>query len=121
MKSKPIVWAILAIALILVVACTNLPLRRPRSDIQNWVLEKTPLGSSVEDVRSVIAGNRWKVNLDWKGTNNTLTEVQGTQIIGAYLGGYQGLPWHADVDAYWGFDDDGKLIDLNVRKYYDAL
>ena len=102
MKSKPIVCAILMIALILVSACTNLPLRR-------------------SEVKAVIARNRWELKFDWKGTNNTLTEIRGTRIIFAYLGGYQGLPWHADVDAYWGFDENGKLIDLNVRKHYDAL
>jgi hypothetical protein len=125
MKIEPLVCALLAVALILSAACTNLPLRRPKSDIQNWVLDKAPLGSSIAEVKSVIARNRWKINLDWKGTNskastNSYPYVQGTQILAAYLGGYQGLPWRADVDAFWGFDEDGKLIEFCVRKYYDG-
>jgi hypothetical protein len=47
--------------------------------------------------------------------------VKGTRVIGAYLGGYQGIPYRVELDAYWGFDESGHLIDLNVRKGVDAL
>jgi len=78
------------------------------------------------DVKSLIAKQRWKLNYEWHGVNVDATPrsypyVRGGHIIGAYFGHYQGLPWRADVDAFWGFDDTGRLIDFHVRKDYDTL
>jgi hypothetical protein len=40
-----------------------------------------------------------------------------------YLNHHRGfpIPVVVDVDAYWGFDSQGRLIDLNVRKMTDSL
>jgi hypothetical protein len=43
------------------------------------------------------------------------------EMVEAYLGHYQGIPWRADVDALWGFDDSGKVMDFQIRKSYDRL
>jgi len=37
------------------------------------------------------------------------------------LGSFRGFPWGGYVDAFWGFDSRGKLIDLHVRKGHDGL
>jgi hypothetical protein len=101
------------------------PLRWPTDSIKNWLLGKASLGSSVSEVKTIIAQQGWRSDLDWQGTNSLASPrdypyVKGTHIINAYLGHYQGIPFRADIDAFWGFDDQGKLIDLYVRKDYDA-
>jgi hypothetical protein len=112
--------------LLLVVGCASTPLRRSEGNIQNWVLQKAPLGSSVADVKAVIKSQGWRLDFEGEGTNSPTSPkdypyVRGKHIIWAYFGSYQGIPWHADVDAFWGFDDAGKLIDFHVRKDYNAL
>jgi hypothetical protein len=50
--------------------------------------------------------------------------VKGEHIIGVrYLNHHLGfpIPTDVDVDAYWGFNSQDKLIDLNVRKMVDSL
>ena len=102
------------------------PLWMPASGLRSWILRRAPLGSSSEQVDAFIAAHHWSRHYDWHGTPSPTSEkpypaVKGTRVIGAYLGGYQGIPFRADLDAYWGFDESGHLIDLNVRKMVDAL
>jgi hypothetical protein len=54
-------------------------------------------------------------------SQKTYPGVNGNEIVGAYFGHYRGLPWLVDVYAFWGFDSNGKLIDLKVSKIPDAL
>jgi hypothetical protein len=123
-------WAIAIVAII----CAGIvvrdalihPLWMPASGVRAWLLRRAPLGSSPEQVDALIAAHRWSRHYDWHGTPSHSSEefypaVKGSRIIGAQLGGYQGIPFRADLDAYWGFDESGHLIDLNVRKMVDAL
>jgi hypothetical protein len=127
MNRKSISWK-LAVAggIILLSALFFLnPLHWPEGSIKNWLLWKAPLGSSISDVKALITHQGWRLENDWQGTNSPTSPtdypyVTGTHILVAYLGHYQGIPWRADVDAFWGFDDQGRLIDLYVRKDYDA-
>lgn len=119
--------AVAAVALI--VAATILlknPLRKSQDEIQNMILSELPLGTSIDEVKSYIVKNGWDLEYEWEGKPSKAPEdqypgVKGRHIIGAYLGHYQGLPWRVDIDAYWGFDSDNKLIDLRIRKMADAL
>ena len=102
------------------------PLWMPGSRLRAWMLRRAPLGSPPDQVDAFIAAHHWCRNYDWHGTPSASSEkffpgVRGTRVIGAYLGGYQGIPYRVEVDAYWGFDESGHLIDLNVRKGVDAL
>ena len=128
MSRKAIIWtvALAATVLLLGAAFLGSPLRWSEGHIQNWVLRKAPLGSSVADVKALINRQGWRLDFEWQGTNSPASPrdypyVRGGHIIGAYFGHYQGIPWRADVDAFWGFDESGKLIDFHVRKGYDAL
>ena len=100
-----------AVVVILCIAVLTSPLRWSEAHIQQWVLRKAPLGSSVADVRALIEKQDWKLDYEWRGTNldanpRNYPYVRGGHIIGAYFGHYQGLPWRADIDAFWGFDDE---------------
>ena len=44
----------------------------------------------------------------------------GTQHLRASLGDYQGIPFEVNVTAFWGFDADGKLIDIWVWKTFEG-
>jgi hypothetical protein len=128
MNPKAIIWTVSLAAIVIFPGAVFLlnPLRWSEGHIHNWVLRQAPFGSSVSDVRALIERQGWKSDYDWQGTNshaspNDYPYVRGVRIIGAYFGHYQGIPWRADVDAFWGFDENGKLIDLHVRKDYDTL
>jgi hypothetical protein len=128
MTRRQVVWVsgLTAVAVLLgVVAWTN-PLHWSEARIQQWALRKAPLGSSVADVKTLIEKQGWKLKYEWRGANLDASPreypyVRGGHIIGAYFGHYQGVPWRADVDAFWGFDDEERLIDFHVRKSYDTL
>lgn len=102
------------------------PLRWPEGQIQDWVLRRAPLSSSSADVKALMDRQGWKQTSDWKGTNSQRSSgeypyVRGQRILVSDLGCYQGIPWRTHVEVFWGFDEDGKLIDVHVRKTRDAL
>jgi hypothetical protein len=126
MFSKPLLIAtglvivIIAAGLGIKMLSTN-PLRQSEDNIRMQILATVPLGSSVREVDSYIEAQGWKSSYNWEGTPTHLTEtfypgVKGQHIIGADLGHYRGILGRVDLDAYWGFDAAGKLIDLHVRK-----
>jgi hypothetical protein len=106
------------------------PLTMHDEEIHDWVLMQTPLGSSIDDVSKVMEKNGWKRDL---GHQENLgfykMGVVGAKSIHADLGIYR--EWHfpvlaywdwtclVDVDVYWGFDENGKLIDVWVQKSWD--
>jgi hypothetical protein len=73
-----------------------------------------------------IAVMGWQVG--YPGTNNGFLKQEpggpahevGASSICGRLGHYS-LPFRTDVMAYWGFDTNGYLIDVWVRKDTDAL
>ena len=106
-------------------ASTN-PLRESEVNIRLRILGNVPLGSSVQDVNNFIAKEGWKISYDREGTPTNLSEksypgVKGRHIIGADLGHYLGIYGRVDLDAYWGFDSEGRLVDLRVRKMVGSL
>lgn len=100
------------------------PLFITEEGIRKSVLKKTPLGTSIEEVRTFIFKKRWKITQEWNGTFKERDEknypyVSGSSFmeatVGRYIGGY------VNVEAFWGFDDENKLIDVKIRKTYDDL
>ena len=128
MNRKAIVWTLILLAVVILPGAALLlsPLRWSEGQIQNWVLRKAPLHCSVADVRALIDRQGWKLTSDWQGTNSHASSrdypyVRGGRILVAHLGYYQGIPWRTDVETFWGFDENDKLIDVHVRKTRDAL
>jgi hypothetical protein len=119
---------ILPVVAIFVIGCSGVnPLRQSEPDLRVWILNQAPLGASPESVVRLISNEGWMKEFDTSGRQTDLSEkfypgVKGVRTIGANLGYYYGLPWgRVDVEAFWGFDADGKLIDLHVRKGVSAL
>jgi hypothetical protein len=78
------------------------------------------------EVRSLIQEEGWAVSYDSETRGFLDQRVHPSPIVGeksirAHLGSYQGLPWKVFVTVFWGFDHQGKLIDVWVWKTYDTL
>jgi hypothetical protein len=131
MKHKSTFWmlGILGIIILTCIAILSNPFRGSETYIRHWLLKKAPLGSSVEEVKSMISKNGWTLDFERQGTPTAVSEkqypgVKGEHIIGVlHLDHHHGfpIPLDVDIDAYWGFDTQGRLIDLNVRKMTDSL
>ncbi len=78
------------------------------------------MGSSVEEVRAVMVAQHWQKWYEKElhqdpDRPNAYPGVRGNYAIGVDFGKHFGLPFSYSVDAYWGFDQNGKMIDLKVR------
>ena len=96
------------------------PLRRPKEKIQEWVLEKTPVGSSRQHVLAVIQREGWAGHPEFRGVVPK-EAPRGISFYGADLGSYQGLPWRCRADAFWGFDANDRVIDLYVSSWCEGI
>ena len=114
--------AVLAVLIGIAVRIYN-PLWRSATAIEAGLRSAAPEGTSIDSVRSLITQSGWRVEHEWSWSTPTSPAdlgVTGDRILFVSMGGYQGIPWHADVDSFWGFDRAGNLMDIHVRKSYDA-
>jgi hypothetical protein len=109
------------------VAASPVGLRRSETAIRASILALTPLGSSSETVLALVQKEKWKSQgLDnrsgfLKQEHGKKSEVVGVAHIQAYLGHHWTFPFlRTDVTAYWGFDTQGRLIDVWIWKTIDA-
>jgi hypothetical protein len=85
----------------------------------------TPLGSKVEEVEKFLDA-RGFVHRPGKKDSSYFEFYLRTAPPGNYtaieveLGEYQGLPWWVFVRGLWVFDEEGRLIEINVYKFYDS-
>ena len=105
------------------------PLRSSDSDIRVRLLAATPLGTPMGQVKQVIQQRGWVVReiSERAGYPNGghPEVVVGAKHIRASLGDYTsfslGLPFPANVTAFWGFDEQARLVDVRVWRTIDAL
>lgn len=145
MKNKIMVYSSLGLALIILITVISVlsnPLRRSQEQIEESILELTPIGMSMEDVLEAIESKKkWETinvsnehgflkqgSLKRDDTENTIIGGESIEVLaGKYIG-----EWHLDqnvlntivhalfkrsVYVYWGFDENSKLIGLHVMKY----
>ena len=114
------------------------PMRRPQSLIRRHVLMLTPIGMSMENVLMVIENNdQWgnpSVNYEtgfphprhnvpgWPVSPLTGISIVGDQSIRVFVEPYRpsnvpilGLFAETRVTIFWGFDENGNLIEVYVR------
>ena len=118
-KKRIILLAVAVIAALLCVVWYSSPLRRPDAGVRAWVLKKTPLGSSLSDVESVVTKRGWFASRRAGGYDGRWS-FSGTYIRGE-LGDYQGLPLHTSVTAFWEFDANNQLTNVLIWKTRDGL
>jgi hypothetical protein len=130
-KTLSLVAIVVAAALLGVTILASNPLRKSQTNLRAWILKQAPLGSSVSDVKAVIKSHGWAIVAEWRGKpSETSSEsasfkdypgVKGEYFIQANLGRYQGVPFPITVDAHWGFDSTGRLVDLRIRKIANGI
>jgi hypothetical protein len=123
---KEVFTAILITATLLasVVAIASFnPLRRPAEDIRVSFLKATPVGSDSYSVIKFAKERGYDVASRSGGYYVDRSTVVGTSSMHCLLGEYHGipLPFVTSVEAYWAFDQQGKLVDIRIRKSTDAL
>lgn len=115
------------LVILMTTGASSVGLRRSPTSIRESVLSLAPLGSSPETIMALVKKEGWKS----QGFNTrsgflkqeppSKSEVIGTSHIQASLGHHWTFPFlRTDVTAYWGFDKDGRLIDVWIWKTIDA-
>ena len=111
------------------------PLLRTTNSIQRNLLRITPLGTSIDDVVIIIVNNaNWglfSVHEDWGvlllgyrlptfGSPRDGSTVIGSKSVIVNLGNHSFF-LSFNVRAFFAFDEDGKLIDILVRRDADLI
>ena len=117
--------ALLLVLAAILIASFN-PLRRPEAEIRSNLLSEVPLGSSIAQVQSQIHRHGWTLSYPLANTGFLDQRTKPNREVGvkhfrASLGDYQDIPWEANVTAFWGFEETGKLMDLWIWKTWDSL
>jgi hypothetical protein len=105
--------------------------KRPAEEIEAELLAATPLGSKVADVQKYV-GNRWKgrvrTSIGYESKNGeTLFALIATygHITGQWNSRQPLIfiisPPGTTVEAHWVFSDDGRLVEIKVRRRNDTL
>ena len=143
MKKRFVVLiAVLTVILsIIICECVILPwvnpLRRDDEQVREYFLELVPIGTSMDTATEIIEDNeKWKLfatfhefgyfvhlEKDWATVydqNETDWEMVGVSCMEVFIGKYSGL-FSTSVIALLGFDEDGNLIDVAIKRYVDGL
>jgi hypothetical protein len=92
------------------------PLRRCDGDLRAWLLTRTPLGSTSNQVRVAVETRGWYTDR----FKSTEPRPAHDPFIAGELGGYQGFPWYVFVSAFWELDSSNCLADIRIRRIHDA-
>jgi len=101
-------------------------LYRSEKKIEEKLLARTPLGTSLEEVRRYLEGTDFRIRSDSSIGESRLNlstprySKEGDHKIDVHLGDYQGIPWEVDVLAIWVFKND-VLIEIVAWKEYHGL
>ena len=92
--------------------------RKPDDVVRQLLLEEAPLGSTMQEVARVVERHDWETRRvdDSRGFFHQRVQPSrevGSRHIEAYAGNYSVL-FRTDASVYWGFDTDGRLIDVWV-------
>ena len=98
---------------------------RSEKKIEEKLLSRTPVGTSLEEVREYLKGTGFSVTGDrslghYVGIGPRRGLIIGDHRIGVLIGIYQGIPWEVWVSAFWIFEK-GDLTEVLVIKEYDSL
>ncbi len=116
--------AFLVVAVITAVATSILmlnPLRRSDAGVHSYLLQQVPPGSNLDMLRSVAQREGWRINNTWpRGPHSDWGGIDGATVAWIYLGGYWS-PFRTDLDSFWAIDENGKLVDVRIRRMTDSI
>ena len=140
MRKKKQIFIIVFIAIIfsmVVIVLLSNPLRSPEERIRTDLLEVMPIGTSMEDVISIVESHkRWNISarilydigitMGPRGPSRGIPlsdeEVIGEKSIRIHLGQYLAPIFiQTDVTAFVAFDENAELIEIAVRKSMNVL
>jgi len=99
--------------------------------VRNHILRLTPIGTNMNDVIEVIDANEnwriWQISYEWGFEHPRGSVIDpvfiGDKFIRVYAGRYWpamvpvgGFLMETSVSIFWGFDEDGELIEVSVLK-----
>ena len=125
-KRRLFVLSGLLVFVIMILILTLLdPVGRPASITRNSILRLTPIGTDIEEVINTV--NKKAEKDGWRHINISYThgynddsgdrrKIVGSQSIVVFIG--YSLTGRTSADISWGFDENGKLIDVYVRKMW---
>ena len=131
-----IILAVLTTPFIKMALDSQNPFRKSEDEIYKSVLEFTPIGMSMENVIQVIEGNKnWEtayINYEHGVSQgelgrpgDSIGEKSIRVTLGKYVGTYRSgnifttfiyTNFDVYVEGWWGFDENGKLIEIFVKK-----
>jgi hypothetical protein len=127
MKKRIFIIIAVIVSLIVLAVLSN-PLRRSPDTLRSKMLEKTPLGMEMNEVEKIAKelGGRTDVSTTagFDKQDSSDHRVIGVKSIRTDIGDYWAvppIPISTSVTYFWGFDENGKLIDIWVWKTTDSL
>jgi hypothetical protein len=116
----------LTLAVAMAVVLLN-PLRKNVRTLRMEMLMETPIGMSLNEVEKTVKEMSWPTTVSltagFHKQERNDNSVVGVKSIRAEAGTYWAIPpipIRTGVTYFWGFDDNGKLIDVWVWKTTDA-
>ncbi|MDR2727732.1 MAG: hypothetical protein LBB56_01270 [Chitinispirillales bacterium] len=120
-KKKFVFLIISAIIFMFIIAGFIIPhpnsLRRTNESIRESILEVTPIGMTKEGVLEIISSRHENGGFI---ANCQDINITGNGSIKAIIGNYGTIFSETTVVAYWRFNENGILIDIEIEKYTDA-
>jgi len=119
------------------------PISRSDEGVRAYVLHQIPMGTGWDDAISVVEDKEWKIReirtdrglhineaaglasfaseeeMSNGPENKENVRIVGEQAMFVHLGEYREI-FCVDVLAYLAFDENGKLIEVAIKRYVDA-
>jgi hypothetical protein len=119
--AKLAAFAAIAITAAATLAFVLNPLRGSDASVHAYLLDRVPPGSTLETLQGVAQREGWRVNGTWqRGPDSDWGGIDGATVAWIYLGGYWNV-FRTDLDSFWAFDEQGRLLDVRIRRMTDAI
>ncbi|MBQ8514068.1 MAG: hypothetical protein IJ496_01550 [Ruminococcus sp.] len=123
--------AVLSVVLISSIILMLNPLRWPEKMLRQQLLRQTPVGTDIDEVIQYLESqDEWEIiyvnhtagyhYFDGRPYEAGVGAEIGEQSIRVYLGEYRN-PLAVDVNVFYAFDGDGKLMDAAIMKSIDSI
>ena len=123
------VGTLVALAIVVAAKAASRPAWWPEDTLTAWLRSRTPYGTSESEVRAFLQRRGW--HSIWAPGQDSLNRAHhikfsdGSQTLEVVLGAYRSplflFLFRTTTEVFYGFDEDGRLVDIRVRKDTDAL
>jgi hypothetical protein len=102
------------------------PLGHSDAEVRVWVLQKTPIGTSRQQVMAMIANEGWSGHREFRGVGDRKVFNHRYGSYGAELGSYHRFffpffIWPCHASAFWLFGPDDRVVDVYVSSWCEGL